>query len=203
MWHTYAVSHTCVRDPWFEPHLTVAWATRTLIVRKLKGLEDFISASSFSCTVPLNSCLVAVTVVSPRMDALGWPFANVDPFPGAELDHLNHADHLKDVYLKVAPQYKDRYVPHLARWRRDQVTHDCIRRPTVPLLWDKKKQTIVNNESSDIIRMLNSAFNKLLPPDKAAIDLYPEAHRAEIDEINDWVYTTVNSTSRLSVPEPI
>ena len=68
------------------------------------------------------------------------------------------------------------------------------RRFTVPVLWDKKLQTIVNNESSEIIRMLNSEFNDLIAKDKAALDFYPEAHRATIDEINGWVYETVNST---------
>ena len=64
---------------------------------------------------------------------------------------------------------------------------------TVPLLWDKKHNTIVNNESSDIIRMFNTAFNNLLPKDRAELDLYPQAHRAEIDELNEWVYHTINS----------
>ena len=64
---------------------------------------------------------------------------------------------------------------------------------TVPVLWDKKMQTIVNNESSEIIRIFNTAFNGLLPPDKAAIDIYPAAHREEIDALNEWVYDTVNS----------
>jgi len=64
---------------------------------------------------------------------------------------------------------------------------------TVPVLWDKKKHTIVNNESSEIIRIFNTAFNELLPPDKAAIDIYPAAHREEIDVLNEWVYDTVNS----------
>ena len=66
---------------------------------------------------------------------------------------------------------------------------------TVPVLWDKKNSTIVNNESSEIIRMFNTEFNHLIPKEKAELDLYPEAHRAEIDEINTWVYDTVNSTS--------
>ncbi len=66
---------------------------------------------------------------------------------------------------------------------------------TVPVLWDKKTSTIVNNESSEIIRMFNNGFNSLLPKDKAEIDIYPEDLRAEIDEINDWVYNTVNSQS--------
>lgn len=52
----------------------------------------------------------------------------------------------------------------------------------------------MNNESSEIIRMFNAAFNGQLPADRAAIDLYPESLRKEIDEINDWVYDTVNST---------
>lgn len=68
------------------------------------------------------------------------------------------------------------------------------KRFTVPVLWDKKTHTIVNNESSEIIRMFNTAFNGLLPPDKASIDIYPEQHRGEIDAINEWVYDTVNST---------
>ncbi len=61
------------------------------------------------------------------------------------------------------------------------------------MLWDKKLETIVNNESSEIIRIFNTAFNELLPADKAALDLYPEPLRKEIDEINEWVYDTVNS----------
>ena len=134
-----------------------AWATRTLIVRQLKGLEE----------------IIPVTVVSPRLDEHGWPFANIDSFPGAEKDPLYGADHLKDVYLRVSPDYEGRF--------------------TVPLLFDKKTESIVNNESSDIIRIFNSAFNHLLPPEKVQLDLYPEPLRSEIDELNAWVYDTVNS----------
>jgi len=133
------------------------WAHRTLITRKLKGLEDFVS----------------LTVVSPRMDEDGWAFANVDPFPGAEDDPFHDSKHLKDVYLRVQPDYEGRF--------------------TVPLLWDKKLEQIVNNESSEIIRIFNSAFNGLLPADKAAIDIYPEALRPEIDGINEWVYDKLNN----------
>lgn len=103
----------------------------------------------------------------------GWPFANVDPFPAAGVDPVNHAEHVKDLYLKVDPQYDGRF--------------------TVPVLWDKKNQTIVNNESSEIIRIFNTAFNDLVPSDKAAVDIYPEEHRAEIDSINEWVYDQINS----------
>ncbi|KZT69202.1 glutathione S-transferase [Daedalea quercina L-15889] len=132
------------------------WAARTLIMRQLKGLEDFIP----------------ITVLSPRLDELGWPFANIDPFPGAEVDPLYSADHLKDIYLRVTPDYEGRF--------------------TVPVLYDKKTETIVNNESSEIIRIFNSAFNHLLPADKAKFDLYPEHLRKEIDELNTWVYDTTD-----------
>ncbi|KAJ3505127.1 hypothetical protein NLJ89_g7573 [Agrocybe chaxingu] len=142
-------------------HLYVAyscpWATRTLIVRKLKGLQD----------------LIPVTVVSPRMDADGWPFAQIDPFPGAEEDPLYKSEHVKDLYLKADPNFEGRF--------------------TVPVLWDKKQHTIVNNESSEIIRIFNTAFNEFLPADKAAVDLYPQDLRSEIDSLNEWIYRDINN----------
>ena len=69
-----------------------------------------------------------------------------------------------------------------------------LSRFTVPVLWDRQNETIVNNESSEIIRMFNTAFNDQIPEDKASLDLYPTSLRGEIDEINKWVYDTVNST---------
>lgn len=74
--------------------------------------------------------------------------------------------------------------------RRDSV---WILRFTVPVLWDKKLAMIVNNESAEIIRMFNSAFNRMLPSKYAEVDLYPAEHRKEIDEINSWVFETINS----------
>ena len=61
----------------------------------------------------------------------------------------------------------------------------------MPVLWDTKERTIVNNESAEIIRMLNSEFNDFAA--NPELDLYPEAHREEIDGINEWVYDTLNS----------
>ncbi|KAI0261242.1 glutathione S-transferase [Gloeopeniophorella convolvens] len=133
------------------------WASRTLIVRKLKGLEDFIP----------------FTVVSPHMGAHGWPFASVDQFPGADVDPLYQSEHVKDLYLRADSKYSGRF--------------------TVPVLWDKKQHTIVNNESSEIIRMFNSAFNNLIPKDKAVLDFYPEDLRKEIDDVNEWVYDAINN----------
>ncbi|TFK32335.1 glutathione S-transferase [Crucibulum laeve] len=150
----------------FEPaidryHLYVSyacpWATRTLIVRKLKGLDKFIP----------------VTIVSPRMGGDGWPFASVDPFPGADVDPLYNAQHVKDLYLMADPDYGGRF--------------------TVPILWDTKFKTIVNNESSEIIRIFNTAFNEFLPAETAALDFYPAELRSEIDDLNAKIYPNINN----------
>lgn len=66
---------------------------------------------------------------------------------------------------------------------------DYSQRFTVPLIWDTKTSTIVNNESSEIIRFMNTAFNDQLPKENAELDLYPEELRGEIDEMNDWYVT--------------
>ena len=116
---------------------------------------------------------LAFTVVSPCMGTDGWPFASVDQFPGADVDPLYQSKHMKDLYLRADPNFHGRF--------------------TVPVLWDKKQHTIVNNESSEIIRMFNSEFNGLISEDKAKLDLYPEELRKEIDEMNSWVYDKINS----------
>jgi putative glutathione S-transferase len=133
------------------------WATRTLILRKLKGLED----------------IIPFTVVSPHMGTDGWPFASVDQFPGADVDPLYQSQHVKDLYLRADPNFSGRF--------------------TVPVLWDKKQHTIVNNESSEIIRIFNSEFNGIIPEDKAKLNFYPEELRKEIDGVNEWVYDQINN----------
>ena len=82
---------------------------------------------------------------------------------------------MRELYFKADPEYT-------GRW-------------TVPVLWDKKTNTIVNNESSEIIRMLYTAFDSLLPEkyQNESVDLYPEALRFEIDEANDWMYNNINN----------
>ena len=74
---------------------------------------------------------------------------------------------------------------------------DASSRFTVPVLWDTKNKTIVNNESSEIIRMLNTEFDDLLPADAVArkLDLYPQPLRGGIDSMNEWIYDLVNSAS--------
>jgi putative glutathione S-transferase len=103
----------------------------------------------------------------------GWPFASVDAFPEATEDPLHNSEHVKDLYYRADPDFEGKF--------------------TVPVLWDKKTHTIVNNESSEIIRMLNSAFNDFLPEERKKLDYYPEALRNKIDELNRWIYSDINS----------
>lgn len=114
-----------------------------------------------------------MSIVSPRMGSNGWPFANVDSFPGATDDPLYKSGHVKDLYFKANPDYDGRF--------------------TVPVLWDKKTHTIVNNESSEIIRIFNTAFNEFISEKEKSLDYYPEDLRSQIDELNDWIYPGINS----------
>lgn len=111
--------------------------------------------------------MISVSVVDPRMGNTGWEFGN---FPGSTPDEVLGKSRLYEVYLAANPGYSGRV--------------------TVPVLWDKRRNTIVSNESADIIRMLNSAFNAFT---EAQEDYYPKALRAEIDTINALVYDTVNN----------
>jgi len=129
------------------------WAHRTLIFRKLKGLEPHIG----------------VSVVHPDMVENGWEFR---PQDDRHRDHLYNSEFMHQIYTRAAPDYSGRV--------------------TVPVLWDKQQETIVSNESADIIRMFNSAFNEL-DGVNADLDFYPEAVRAEIEAINERVYHTVNN----------
>jgi len=127
----------------------------------------------------------------------GWPFKNADPsWEDADNDseHPN-LQHIKDLYFIANQNYTGRHVS--ASSRLPFFRYNNTIRFTVPVLWDSKLSTIVNNESSEIIRIFNTAFDHLIPADKAAIDIYPEAHRQEIDSINEWVYDTVNSASEI------
>ena len=111
---------------------------------------------------------ISVDVVHPIMGKKGWVFDA--SFPGATPDRVNGATRLYEVYLKSNPAYSGRV--------------------TTPVLWDKERGVIVNNESTDIIRMLNAAF---APVRATGPDLYPEALRGDIDAINRRVYRSVNN----------
>lgn len=110
---------------------------------------------------------VSVSLVSYHMGREGWTF---DEATGSTGDAINGAKRLSDIYLKADPKFTGRV--------------------TVPVLWDKERSTIVNNESSDIIRMFNSAFDALTD---VRTDYYPAALRGEIDRINDLVYPNINN----------
>lgn len=131
-------------------HLYVAlicpWASRTLMARKLKGLEGVISLS----------------VVEPELSDQGWRFA-----PGA--DAVNGATYMHEIYTKADPAVNGR--------------------ATVPVLWDKATGTIVNNESADILRMLDSGFGDLA----SGPSLYPAELAEEIDQWNDAIYASFNN----------
>ena len=111
---------------------------------------------------------ISVSVVNPYMLENGWTFE--ENFPGTTADHLFSQEYLYQIYLKANPNYSGRV--------------------TVPVLWDKKKQTIISNESSEIIRMFNYSFNKLTNNN---LDFYPEKFQKKIDEINDFTYHNINN----------
>jgi glutathionyl-hydroquinone reductase len=114
--------------------------------------------------------VISVSVVHPHMLANGWEFADCDAGDFAVGDPLLGCDYLYQVYLRARPDYSGR--------------------ATVPVLWDKQRDTIVSNESADIIRMLNSAFEALASSD---LDFYPAELREEIDAVNARVYRCVNN----------
>jgi putative glutathione S-transferase len=124
--------------------LACPWASRIVIARKLKGLEE----------------LLPMTVIDPIRDERGWRFFDSEPDP------VNGFRFLSEAYELSAPGFDDRV--------------------TVPVLWDKVENRIVNNESSELLRMLNGWSEE-------GPDLYPEAHRTEIDELNAKIYDGLNN----------
>ena len=111
--------------------------------------------------------MISLSVVNPLMLENGWSFE-----PGYKVtpDPIHQAEYMHQVYTAAMPDYSGRV--------------------TVPVIWDKQKNTIVNNESSEIIRMLNSAFDGI---GAAPGDYYPEDLREQIDAVNDTIYHNVNN----------
>ncbi|KAK0549460.1 S-glutathionyl-(chloro)hydroquinone reductase [Tilletia horrida] len=166
-------------DERFKPeagryHLIVAlacpWACRALIVRQLKGFDKV-------------KDLLPVTVVDSYLGPEGWTFvpygedvtggAVTVPGSGVKIPGHESKKRIKEFYLTADPEYSAR----------------C----TVPVVWDNKLNTIVSNESSEIIRFFNNCFNEFVSKDEAALDFYPEEHRKEIDELNGWIYENINN----------
>lgn len=111
--------------------------------------------------------MISLSVVNAFMCEKGWTF---EPGPGVIVDDVNHVHYLSELYHLADPDYS--------------------KRGTVPILWDKNQRTIVSNESSEIIRMFNYAFNHLGATD---VDFYPEQLREEINKLNDFIYPNINN----------
>jgi putative glutathione S-transferase len=111
---------------------------------------------------------IGVSVVHPDMLSDGWSFAT--DYDGATGDDLFGSDFLRDIYIRNDPKVSGRV--------------------TVPVLWDKARNTIVSNESSEIIRMFNSAFNEITGNSD---DYWPESLREEIEHVNSRIYDTLNN----------
>ncbi len=111
--------------------------------------------------------VISVSVVDPLMAADGWVFGDTE---ASTADDVNGVSLLHQIYTLAEPKFTGRV--------------------TVPVLWDRKTRTIVNNESSEIIRMFNSEFDAF---GDSSLDLYPEALAREIDELNAYIYPRINN----------
>ena len=123
--------------------------------------------------------MIDVSIVKPypKGDGNGWPgwkFPTTDdPYEGATEDQLFQSKYLHDVYFREKKEYEGRY--------------------SVPVLWDKKTNQMVNNESLEILRILNIGFNTILPGEFASKDFYPEHLKEQIDKIGEWMQVDLNS----------
>lgn len=131
--------------------LACPWAHRTMIFRRLKGLQDMIS----------------IAIVNPFMGDQGWSF---EMGRGVVPDIVNNVNHMHQVYTTALADYTGRV--------------------TVPVLWDCERKTIVSNESAEIIRMFNTAFDAL---GAKPGDYYPEPLREQIDTVNALIYSNINN----------
>eukprot|EP00040_Diaphanoeca_grandis_P016001 m.82319 g.82319 ORF g.82319 m.82319 type:complete len:343 (-) comp25508_c0_seq2:235-1263(-) len=174
-------------NPDFQPeknryHLYISnacpWANRCNAVRVFKRLDTIIGLS-----------VVHPTWLKTKPDDkddthFGWGFTEATgsvtppsghgsiPNDGAIPDTVNGFKYVRDLY---------------------EASNDTLAKFTVPVLWDTKKNVIVNNESSEIIRMFNGDFAKLVGSDKDTVDLYPESLSSAIDDVNSWIYPQINN----------
>lgn len=139
------------------------FAHRANLARHLKGLTEVID--------------ISVVKPYPKGDDKGWPGwrfpASDDEYPAATVDRIYGSEFMHDVYFRADPGYRGRY--------------------SVPVLWDRQTETIVNNESAELLRDLQTGFNALLAPELAAVTLYPAHLRSRIDEVSEWMQRDLNS----------
>ena len=131
--------------------LICPWASRTLIARNLKRLDD----------------IIPVTVVNPQLGDQGWRFGG---YPGADTDPIHEAEFVHELYTRANAHYTGR--------------------ATVPVLWDTKQDVMVNNESADIVRMFDTAFEDIAP---SQFRLYPDDLAVQIDALNVRLYEKLNN----------
>src|SRR3984893_17427398 len=145
--------------------LACPWASRTIIFRKLKGLED----------------VIGLTIVDPFRDEKGWAFRDPElSKPGSDLkkldnfestDPINGFRYLSEAYKATDPKFDGRV--------------------TVPVLWDKQTKKIVNNCEDDICPMFNSVFNEFAK--NKDVDLFPKEIKAEHNKLCDFLYDNINN----------
>lgn len=175
-------------NPTFKPekdryHLYISygcpWANRCLAVLKLKGLDDCIGFTA------VHPTWQRTRPGDEEDQHFGWTFFQSGkdaPFSspngngsfapdGSDEDPINGVKFIRDLYEK---------------------SNDTKHKYSVPVLWDKREGRIVNNESSEIVRMFTKEFDQWATGPMAAHDFYPEALRPEIDAVNDWVYPSIN-----------
>jgi putative glutathione S-transferase len=139
------------------------FAHRANLIRHLKGLTDIID--------------ISIVKPYPKGDDKGWPGwkfpTEDDPYEGATADQLFGSKYMHEIYFKEKKDYEGRY--------------------SVPVLWDKKTNQLVNNESLEILRNFNTGFNSILPAEYSKVDFYPEELRKEIDEVGAWMQPDLNT----------
>lgn len=133
------------------------------LIRHLKGLTDLID--------------ISIVKPYPKGDEKGWPgwrFPKTDDeYPDATRDRLFGSEYMHEIYFRADKSYPGRY--------------------SVPVLWDTKTNTIVNNESHEILRFLENAFDPLLSDESRARNYYPDHLRDKIDEVCDWMQRDLNT----------
>jgi len=139
------------------------FAHRANLIRHLKGLTEIID--------------VSIVKPYPKGDDKGWPGwkfpTDDDPYEGASPDLLFGSKYLHEMYFKEKKDYKGRY--------------------SVPVIWDKKTNQLVNNESLEILRNFNTGFDSILSDEYKQRDFYPERLRKEIDEVGQWMQADLNT----------
>lgn len=182
---TISTDHPIFKPEGGRYHLYISlacpWANGTYALLKLKGLQEMIGVSI------VHPVWQRTKSDDPDDKHAGWVFRNTTDEPvvpvsgygsiacdGVVPDNINGARSIRELY---------------------ELSNDTSGKYTVPVLWDKTTRTIVNNESTDILRILNSSFNHLLPEGSVErqLDFFPAEFESAFTETNDWIYSHINN----------